>query len=286
MVALRAAGIEDAPLEAGLLLRHTLHQDRAYLYAHLPDELSDEQEAAFFHIVRRRLQRRPTAYLIGVKEFYGIEFYVAPGVLIPRPETELLVEESLRLLRARLSRKPALVFADIGTGSGAIVLAVAKHEARARCYGLDRSPAALAVANLNARRPKLAGRVEFLAGDLLTPLPELADVIAANLPYVPTSVWETLPPEIRDHEPREALDGGEDGLDQIRRLIAQAPARLDPDGALALEVGAGQADAVLNLLAGAFPSGRCYILADLSGIERVVAVDAGGGDLPRGAILR
>ena len=286
IVALRAAGIEDPELEADLLLRHALQQDRVYLFTHLPDDLSPEQETAFLDVLSRRLQHRPTAYLTGVREFYGMDFYVAPGVLIPRPETELLVELSLRLLRARAGIGRTPVFVDVGAGSGAVVLAVAKHEPRARCLGVDRSRDALAVAALNAKRPRLAGRVEFLLGDLLTALPEPADVIVANLPYIPTAVWETLPPEIRDNEPRGALDGGNDGLDLIRRLVAQAPAALRPDGALALEVGAGQSDAVLALLAEAFPEGRSFVLRDLAGIERVVAHDLGKADLPPGAILR
>jgi release factor glutamine methyltransferase len=284
-VALRSAGIESAEFEAELLLRHALHRDRAYLYAHLPEELSPEQEQTYLELVRRRQQHRPTAYLTGVREFYGIELYVAPGVLIPRPETELLVDESIRLLR-HLAPGIDPVFVDVGTGSGAVVLAVASQAPQARCFGIDRSRAALAVAGLNAKRPRLAGRVEFLHGDLLAPLPVSADVVAANLPYIPTALWETLAPEIRDHEPREALDGGADGLDVVRRLIAEAPQYLRPGGALLLEVGDGQAEPVLELLAVAFPACRRYSLPDLAGIERVVVASCGDHDLPRDALVR
>lgn len=285
-VALRAAGIESPEFESDLLLRHALRQNRAYLYAHLPEALTPEQERTFFQVLRCRLQHRPTAYITGVREFYGLELYVAPGVLIPRPETELLVDESIRLLRGRLATGVAPVFVDVGTGSGAIALAVASHLPQAVCIGIDRSPAALAVAQFNAKRPRLAGRVEFVQGDLLRPLRAPADVIAANLPYIPTAAWAALPPEIRDHEPREALDGGSDGLDVVRSLILAAPSHLRRGGALLLEIGAGQAEDVLHLLADAFPAGRRYSLRDLAGIERAVAVTCGDDSLPRGALVR
>jgi release factor glutamine methyltransferase len=286
VIALRAAGIDEPEFEAALLLRHALGRDRVYLYVHLPETLEPAQERTYLDILRRRVQRRPAAYLTGVREFYGIEFYVAPGVLIPRPETELLVEQSLFQLqrRARPDRDP--VFTDIGTGSGAIVVAVAKNWPRARYIAIDCSPAALQIAALNARRPRLAGRIEFLCGDLLTPLPVQADIIAANLPYVTTRDWERLPPEIRLHEPRQALDGGIDGLDALRRLVAAAPAHLSEDGAVLLEIGNGQGDAVLALLAESFPASRCYLLPDLAGIERIAVADALTGQLPSGAILR
>ncbi len=273
VIALRAARIEDPEAEAGILLRHALHQDRVFMYLHLPDELTPEQESGFFDLLGRRLEHRPTAYLTGTREFYGIEFYVAPGVLIPRPETELLVDESLRLLKARATGGRAPVFVDAGTGSGAIVVAVARNWARARYFATDISPAALQIASLNATRPRLAGRVELLHGDLLDPVPGEIDVVAANLPYIPTDIWQRLPPEIRDHEPRQALDGGPDGLGSIRRLIRAAPSRLRADGALLLEVGAGQAPAVIELLAESFPACRRYTLRDLAGIDRVVAVE-------------
>lgn len=286
ITALRAAAIEDPELEADLLLRHAIRRDRVFLYAHLPEQLTAEQERAFLDILGRRLERRPTSYLTGVREFYGIEFYVAPGVLIPRPETELLVEESLRRLKARASAPEPAVFADIGTGSGAVVVSVAKNWARARYFAVDSSAAALQIAALNAHRPKLAGRIEFLQGDLLSPLPIRADVVAANLPYVPTAVWAELPHEIRQFEPRAALDGGADGLEVIRRLIASAAAKLKDDGALLLEIGDGQSDAVAALLAGAFPAARRYVLHDLAGIERVIVAEGRAGELPRGALVR
>jgi release factor glutamine methyltransferase len=283
---LRTAGIEDPELESSLLLRHALQRDRVFYYVHLPEALTAAQEEAFLELVRRRSQHRPAAYLTGVREFYGIEFYVAPGVLIPRPETELLVEQSLRLLRARSSPDRPPVFVDVGTGSGAVVVAVAKASPNVRCFGFDRSTAALQIAALNAKRPGVAGRIELLLGDLLSPLPCRADVIAANLPYIPTLLWQGLPLEIRDHEPREALDGGPDGLDAIRRLISATPDRLVPAGALLLEVGAGQAGAVLALLRDALPDAQHYAVPDLAGIPRVVVADRGAGQVPGNALVR
>jgi release factor glutamine methyltransferase len=277
---LRAKGIEDAEAEAGILLRHALHQDRVFMYVHLPEQLTEEQERAFLDILSKRLQRRPAAYLTGVREFYGIEFYVAPGVLIPRPETELLVEESLRLLRARAGGSGTPVFVDVGTGSGAVVASVAKNFAAARYFGIDVSSEALQVAALNCKRPRLAGRIELLRGDLLDPLPVVADVIAANPPYISTPEWQLLPPEIRDYEPRQALDGGDDGLNVIRRLIQTAPGHLAADGALLLEVGNGQAPAVLDLLGAALPESDRYALRDLAGIERVVVANRTRALLP------
>jgi release factor glutamine methyltransferase len=157
---------------------------------------------------------------------------------------------------------------------------VAKNWPNARYIATDISPAALEIAAFNAKRPRLAGRVEFVQGDLLQPVPVQADVVAANLPYIPTDVWQELPPEIRDHEPREALDGGVDGLAQLRRLIASAPEHLAGDGALLLEVGDGQAPAVLELLSNAFPTWRHHCLKDLAGIDRAVVADGGAFEPP------
>jgi release factor glutamine methyltransferase len=266
---LSTAGIDDADAEARILLRHAQQRDRAYMYAHLPEELSLDEETVLSHSVARRLRHWPTAYLTGVREFYGIEFYVAPGVLIPRPETELLVEESIRQLQMRAEDRIP-VFADVGTGCGAIVISVAKHWPKAHFFAIDVSREALQIAALNARRPKLAGRIEFLHGDLLHPLPRQPDVVAANLPYIPTDEIAALAPEIRDHEPRVALDGGASGIEVMVRLIDSAQSLLPDDGALLMEVGSGQAEAVLSAARTAFPNWRLYTLRDFAGIERVV----------------
>lgn len=269
VVQLRAAGIEEPQLEAELLLRHVLGLDKTCFYLRLPEALSERQYERFLDLLDQRVKRKPLAYITGHREFYDLDLHVAPGVLIPRPETELLVEQVLRLARARSGRP--LAFVDVGTGSGAIALAVAKQLPQLEVFATDCSPAALAVANFNARRLRLAGRVRFLQGDLLDPLPGQVDLVAANLPYVPTAVWETLAPELREHEPRTALDGGADGLDQIRRLIGQLPAHLRAGGAAVLEIDPTQAATVTELAGAA--SATATILPDLAGRARLAVME-------------
>lgn len=267
---LRAAGIEEAALEAELLLRHALGLDKTCFYLRLDQELSEERQQEFERLLAQRLAHRPTAYLTGHREFYGLDFFVGPGVLIPRPESEVLVEESLRAARARLDAgERRLVFVDVGTGSGAIAIAVAHALPALAVYATDISPAALAIAQLNARRLRVAGRIRFLQGDLLETLPEPADIIAANLPYIPSADVELLPPELRDNEPRIALDGGDDGLTLIRRLLGQLPTRMRPGGFVVLETAFNQAQTVAAL-AREVARGPVETRRDLAGNERAV----------------
>ncbi len=266
---LRDNGIESPRFDADLLLTHVLGTNRALLLAHLDRPLSPEQQARFHKLVARRADREPLAYLLGHREFYGLDFLVDPRVLIPRPETEHLVEEALRLA-ARLP--PSLRLADVGTGSGAIAVALAVHLPQATVYALDASAEALAMAAANAQRHGVSGRVRCLAGDLLTPLPEAVHLIVANLPYVARDEWAALAPEIREHEPRQALDGGPDGLNLIRRLLATAPSHLCPGGAVLLEIGAGQGAAVIALARRHFPQAAVRLLPDYAGLDRVVVV--------------
>jgi len=269
---LRTRGIEDPDLEAEVLLRHVLQLDRTYLFLRLPDELPDEQVAEFQELVARRLAHTPTAYLTGRREFYSMSFAVGPGVLIPRPETEHLVEAALEIGREQVAARGRATLVDVGTGSGAVALAVAKHLPALRVLAVDISPAALAVATLNAKRLRLAGRVTFLHGDLLEPLREPVEIVAANLPYVPTEVWRALPPEIRDHEPRAALDGGGDGLRLIDRLLAQAPSYLTPGGVVLLEMAYDQAGALRELAAERLPGAGVEIQKDLAGHDRIAVI--------------
>jgi release factor glutamine methyltransferase len=271
VVQLRAAGIEEPQLEAELLLRHVLGLDKTCFYLRLPEALSERQYERFLDLLGQRLKRRPLAYITGHREFYDLDLHVAPGVLIPRPETELLVEQVLRLARVPARAGRRLTFVDVGTGSGAIALAVARHLPQVEVFATDSSPAALAVAGYNARRLRLAGRVRFLQGDLLDPVPGEIDLVAANLPYVPTAVWETLTPEVREHEPRAALDGGPDGLDQIRRLIGQLPGRLHLGGAAVLEIDPAQAAAVLEVAATI--GATATVCPDLAGLARLVVME-------------
>ncbi|HLZ69086.1 MAG TPA: peptide chain release factor N(5)-glutamine methyltransferase [Dehalococcoidia bacterium] len=270
VVQLRAAGIEEPRLEAELLLRHVLGLDKTCFYLRLPEALGAEQYDRFIDLLDQRLKRRPLAYITGHREFYDLDLHVAPGVLIPRPETELLVERCLAIGRRLVGERP-VTFVDVGTGSGAIALAVAKHLPQIEVLATDDSPAALAVAAYNARRLRLAARVRFVQGDLLAPVPCRVDLIAANLPYIPTAVLATLAPEVRDHEPRTALDGGADGLDQIRRLIGQLPGRLRAGGAALLEIDPGQAEAVTELAAQI--GAAATIEPDLAGRSRLAVIE-------------
>jgi release factor glutamine methyltransferase len=268
---LRAASVEEPALEAELLLRHVLGLDKTCFFLQLPDLLTDRQQRAFLGLLAQRREHKPVAYITGHREFYDVELNVGPGVLIPRPETELVVERCLELLRQRVSAAGNARFVDVGTGSGAIALVVARHLPAVDVIAVDRSPEALVIAGYNARLLRISGRVRFLASDLLSAVQEPVDVVAANLPYVRTGDWEALPPEIRDHEPRLALDGGSDGLDVIGRLLAQLPSRLRPGGAAVFEIGHDQGDAVRRL-ALALTGAPATILPDLAGHDRVAVV--------------
>ena len=272
VVTLRASGIEDPEIEAEVLLRHVLQLDRAYLFLRLPEEIGAEQLAEYQRLIGRRVAHTPTAYLTGRREFYAMSFAVGPGVLIPRPETEHVVDAVLEVGRELLAERGRATVVDVGTGSGAIALAVARHLPALRVLATDTSPAALAVAGLNAKRLRLAGRVTFLQGDLLDPLQEPVDIIAANLPYIPTDLWHELPPESREHEPRAALDGGEDGLRVIDRLLASAPSHLSPGGAVVLEIQFDQAEPLRNLVAERIPGAAVEIRKDLAGHDRVAVI--------------
>ena len=266
---LQATGIEDAWLEAEVLLRHTLDLDRAHLYARLQEDLSAGDQAAFHSLLARRLAREPTAYIVGRREFYGLDLETTPAALIPRPETELLVEEAIA--RARHHERPLIV--DVGTGNGAIAVALAVHLRQAALVAIDLSREALALAVRNARRHGVEGRISFLQADLLAPLAQPAAIIVANLPYVSSGDWEALPPEIREHEPRAALDGGPDGLREIERLLEQAPSCLRLGGSLLVELGPLQVTPALVLARRCFPGAAARILPDAAGLDRLLVID-------------
>lgn len=265
---IESLGSDEAALEAELLIMHALGTDRAHLYQRLPDELDANVARAFDALVQRRLKHEPVAYITGRREFFGLDFEVTPAALIPRPETETLVELALAYVQGRSG---AITIADIGTGCGAIAIVLAHEIPNASVIATDESTDALALAKRNAER-LTSGRIDFRQGDLLAPVSEPVDIIVANLPYVTTEQWEAMPPEIRKHEPRSALDGGVDGLDIIRRLIDEAPARLAKGGALFCEIGDWQGVAVRTLTAGAFSDSRVEICPDLAGRDRVLAV--------------
>jgi len=263
---LAAGNIEEASLEADLLLRDTLKISRVQLYSELDRELSREQEKTFWRQIQRLLNHEPAAYITGHREFFGLDFHVDSSVMIPRPESELLVEKALELVQ----NHDLSALADVGTGCGAIAISLALSLPQTRIYALDISTSALRVALANCRRHGVARRVCFLAGDMLDPLPEPVDLIAANLPYVRAS--ELASTNTAGFEPRLALDGGPDGLGVIRRLCLQAGNKLRPGGKLLLEIGEGQEGAVTIFLHGLFPSATLEILPDLGGIDRVVSI--------------
>jgi release factor glutamine methyltransferase len=269
---LREAGVDDARLVAEVLLCQALRIDRGQLYARLDEPLAAATTRRWRALLRRAAGHEPLAYVVGRREFYGLDFCVDRRVLIPRPETELLVEEAIAWSRAhalRAGRSPLI--ADIGTGSGAIAVALAVHLPEARLYAVDASAAALQVARRNARRHGVAERIALLHGGLLAPLPEPVDLVVANLPYLSDAEMAALPAHIARFEPAEALAGGPDGLDAYRALFAQVPGRIRPEGALLVEIGAAQAEAAAALARGV-PGAAVAVLPDLAGLPRVLRV--------------
>ncbi|MFC2003422.1 peptide chain release factor N(5)-glutamine methyltransferase [Chloroflexota bacterium] len=270
---LDANNIEDAPLECEILLRHVLGITRVQLYQGINQKLVPEQEEAFWRLIERRLSHEPTAYITGHCEFYGLDFYVDTRVLIPRSDTELLVQEALKLAarHSAKKRRPYLI-AEAGTGSGAIAIALAQHLPQAKIYASDISVAALEVAAINCQRHIVEKQVELLFGDLLEMLPEPVDLIVANLPYIRDNEMAELSPEIRLFEPRTALAGGEDGLDKVRQLCRKISDKLHPDGCLLLEVGLGQSRELATFLRNLYPLAKIKVIPDWSGIDRVVTL--------------
>lgn len=247
-------GVESARLQAELLLAHVLHQPRLKLYLEFERVLSEPELAALRELVRRRGAREPLQYLVGSVNFCGLELAVNPAVLIPRPETELLAERAWTFLAGQAGSPEAPPAAlDFGTGSGCLAIALAVHCPEARVWAVDLSPAALEVARANAARHGVEARIHFVPSDGFAALPagERFDLIVANPPYIPTAEIARLQPEVRDHEPRAALDGGPDGLAVIRRLATGSAAWLKPGGRLMLEVGDDQADTATALLTAA-----------------------------------
>jgi release factor glutamine methyltransferase len=296
---LAAHAIEDAPLEAELLLMHLLGIDRAHLYVRLEDKLSSHEEQALDQLIDRRLSHEPLAYIIGHREFYGQDFYVAPGVLIPRAESELLVEEALDFVESHFSDKthrsqrdekvetsgkelptehksPTVEkygkIAEIGTGSGAIAISLALRLPRAIVYATDISPRALEIARVNCEKHGVQDRVQLLEGDLLNPIPEPVDIIIANLPYIRDEELGKLSAEIRMYEPVVALAGGRDGLDKVRQLLVDAPQKLRPEGIVLLEIGPAQGQALTSWVRCLFPGAGIETITDLSGVARVLKV--------------
>jgi release factor glutamine methyltransferase len=264
-------GVDNPRLDAEVLLSHILHRDRLYLYVHYDQPLAPDELIAFRECVRKRAARIPVAYIIGEKEFFGLTFTVSPDVLVPRPETELLVETVLQ----RLQNKSAPRILDLGTGSGAIAISLLSRLPDATAVAVDISPAALAVARENAKRYDLEGRLELRQGDFWQPAAGMMfDAIVSNPPYIPANEIASLAPEV-GREPVLALDGGKDGLDYYRRLLKEGHTYTSPNGIMAFEIGISQAAAIRSL-AEQSQFAIQEILSDYAGIERVVVLTSRG----------
>ena len=269
---LEEAGIDDARFEAEVLLRHAIGRNRAQFYAALTEPMTKSDFTRFFETVRERIERRPLAYITGAREFYRLEFRVTPDVLIPRPESELLVDTALDHLRK--SRVRGARLADVGAGSGALGIAIAHHRRGARLVATDISAAALGVARENARRLLRRASAEFVQGDLLTPLNGLFHCIVANLPYIPEERLARLEPEVAEHEPRQALTPGTAGTELQLRLLTQLRPRLAPNGIAVLELDPGQEDAIAAAATQLLPDATVRVLNDFSERPRALSIVA------------
>jgi release factor glutamine methyltransferase len=287
---LREAHVPSYTLAAELLLLYVLGRDRTWLYSHPEEEISSADAERFFALITRRSGGEPTQHLTGKQEFWGLEFEVTPDVLIPRPETEHVIEVALDRLAAReihagrrqTTTGEGLLIADVGTGSGCIAIALAKELPCAKFYATDISPQALDVARRNAARHGVMDRIDFIESNLLEPLivspfatrhsPLLFDAILSNPPYVGQREAATLPREVREHEPIVALYGGEEGYELYAAHIAQAAQRLKPGGILVLELGHNSLPAVQPLLHAANWT-NVGVANDLAGIPRVLAAE-------------
>jgi release factor glutamine methyltransferase len=275
------AGLDTPALDARVIIQHALGCTHAALAASPERRLGAREAARIAALAARRLRREPVAHILGVKEFWGLPLRVTPATLVPRPETEALVAAALEALGAECRAAP-LCIADLGTGSGAILLALLAELPQARGLGIDISAAAAAVARENAARLGLAARAGFAVGDFTASLGSGGvDLLVSNPPYVETVAIDSLPDEVRAHEPRAALDGGVDGRDFYRRLADDAGRVLAAGGLLAVEIGAGQADAVTALLAAGGLALQGGAKCDLAGIPRALVMRRQGPVKPR-----
>lgn len=268
---LRVAGVPEARREVGSILGHVLGRDRSFILTHADDLLDEEQDKAFRTLLTRRASGEPLQYLTGHQEFFGLDFEVTPDVLIPRPETELLVETALNLF----DPNDALLFCDVGTGSGCITITLLNKLRQARAVALDISEPALTVAQRNASYHSVADRVEFFRSDCFETVRETHqfafELIVSNPPYVETCALDSLQREVRDFEPRVALFAGADGLAVIRRLMTESASFLKPQGFFLFEIGFNQAPAVEALIDREMWQ-LINVHPDLQGIPRIVAL--------------
>ncbi len=269
---LLGVGIESAQIDAEVLLRHVLGVEKAQLYSALDERLSADRQLRFQEMLLRRAQREPVAYITGRKEFWSLDFIVTGDVLIPRPETELLVEVGLERLAHVVDKPPQIL--DLGTGSGVIAVCLAKERLDAGICAVDISAAALEIACTNVKRHGVSDRVHLVQGDLFAALgaeTQGFDLIVSNPPYIRTGEISLLAPEIREWEPITALDGGVDGMDTYRRIIGEAHEYLAPGGHIVLEIGADQGKTLVELFTRSGCYGPVSVYQDYAGKDRVIA---------------
>ena len=272
--------IESHRLTAEVLLAFQLEISRIALYLNLDQPLNDSEVSGYRELIRRRIQREPLQYIIGVQEFWSLDFEVDPRVLIPRPETELLIEQALAINETIAAQNTALNrILDLGTGSGALSITLAKELPGARVWATDLSGGALVLAVRNAEKHNVLDRIEFIRGDLWLPLMDLGitfDLIVSNPPYVSDEDYESLPPEVHDYEPRVSLDGRKDGMRYIRKIIEGCEDFLSPGGWLLLEMAPGQTEKALELIENIETLEKGTRIRDYSHRYRVVCAQKGG----------
>lgn len=266
------SGVDAPRMDADLMLSSILKKDRIFVLTNPEYPLTCKQSEKYRQLVRRRLKREPLAYILGHTEFFSLNFFVNKHVLIPRPETELLVEQSLSYCTAHSGKKLSVL--DIGTGSGNIIISIARNFPRAELFAIDSSAGALSLARRNAAFHSLSGKIRFLKGDLFGPLKKSGrnrfDIIVSNPPYVALSDARTLQPEVRRYEPRQALYAGRGGLLFIRRFLAEAHLHLNPGGLLIFEIGFGQADFVKEIIESERRYDSIEFVNDFNNIPRIV----------------
>ena len=267
------AGIDEAAGEAMVLLCHAMSLGKAEIFAQPERILTDDELTLLYGLTARRLRREPSSYITGHREFYGLSMFVDPRVLIPRPETEVLVGAAIEFGRSWIaSNQRRMLAADIGTGSGAIAIALAVHIPEVLIYAVDISPGALEVAAFNVRRHGLDDRIIPVHGNLLEQINHELDLIVANLPYVRGQELAGLQPEVRLYEPMQALDGGDSGRDVIEAMLRQAPGKIAPGGALFLEIGVGQGERLIDIVRDMLPGSGVALFKDLAGIDRCMKI--------------
>tara|TARA_B100001142_G_C14341207_1_gene657952 strand:+ start:1777 stop:2616 length:840 start_codon:yes stop_codon:yes gene_type:complete len=263
---LMKSGSPDSRLEAEILLRHVLKIDRATMFSNLENVLDNKQENDIAELVQRRLANEPLSYITGTREFYSLDFQITSDVLIPRQETETLVDEVIKI-----SKENPLKIVDVGTGSGAIAIALAVNLPLAKIIATDISVDALHVAESNTKMNDVFSRINFKQGNLLDVLDEKVDVIVSNPPYIPSNQIEHLQPEVKK-EPHIALDGGSDGLEYIRQLIGNCSENLNDNGHIFIEIDPSQSEEVLEIADTHFPDAITAIIKDLSQDNRVLSI--------------